>query len=106
MAASALAVATATPALAADVQPPMNQFSQAFYRCDSGEAFMMTYGSDAPQQAQMTTSNDNKTYRLKRTPVGAGVEFSGGPVRFWTDGSDVRVEGTQLPFRNCKTDVS
>ena len=99
--------AVAGSALAApDAQPPMNQFSQAFYRCDNGGAFMMSYGSNAPQQAQMTTSNDNKTYELKRTPAATGVEFSGGKIVFWTDGKAVRVQGTQLTFRNCKTKVS
>jgi membrane-bound inhibitor of C-type lysozyme len=85
----------------------MNQFSQAFYRCDNGGAFMMSYdGSEEPQDAKMTTSNDNKSYQLKRAPAASGVQFSGGKVTFWTDGKAVRVEGTQTAFHNCKTKVS
>ena len=97
----------ATPVLAASpAQPPMNDFSQAFYKCDAGGAFMMSYDSDNPQSAKMRTNNDNKLHELKRTPTASGVQFSGDNVSFWTDGKTVVVKGTAETLRNCKTKVS
>lgn len=96
----------AAPALAqpapAKAQPPMNDFSQAFYRCDGGLAFMMSYDSDQPTSADMTTNDDGRHYALKRTTAPSGVEFSGGGAKFWTDGKTVVVEGTRSAFKNCK----
>jgi len=101
------AATVATPALAATpTQPPMNDFSQAFYTCDAGGAFMMSYDSDKPEGAKMRTNNDNKLHVLKRTPTSSGVQFSGDNVSFWTDGKTVVVKGTSEPLRNCKTNVS
>jgi membrane-bound inhibitor of C-type lysozyme len=99
--------AIAAPTLAAPPTiPPMNDFSQAFYKCDDGNAFMMSYDSDDAKSAQMTTSNGNKRYDLKRTPSPNGAEFDGAKVSFWTDGKSVVVKGTQVPFKNCKTKIS
>jgi len=84
----------------------MNDFSQAFYKCDAGGAFMMSYDSDKPQSAKMRTSDDNKLHVLKRTPSASGVQFAGDSVSFWTDGKTVVVKGTSAPYRNCKTKVS
>jgi|GEM_PF-2957436 len=93
----------ATPTLAATpAQPPMNEFDQAFYTCESGGAFMMTYDSDQPTKVEMTTNSDNKRYDLKRTESAAGVEFKGPGARFWTDGKTVVVEGTTVSFKSCK----
>jgi membrane-bound inhibitor of C-type lysozyme len=101
------AAAVATPVLAASpAEPPMNDFSQAFYKCDGGGAFMMSYDSDKPQSAKMRTNNGNKLYVLKRTPSAGGVQFSGDHASFWTDGKTVVVTGTAEAFRNCKTKVS
>ncbi len=94
---------TAAPALSApQAQPPMNSFDQAFYSCAGGASFMMTYDSAQPATAKMRTSDNNKLYELKRTPVSTGIQFTGGAAKFWTDGQKVTVDGTQVPFRNCK----
>jgi membrane-bound inhibitor of C-type lysozyme len=75
------------PAIAASpTQPPMGAFSDAFYTCDGGGAFNMSYDSNTPTQATMTTSDNNDQHLLKRTSVASGAEFSGGGVTFWTDG--------------------
>jgi membrane-bound inhibitor of C-type lysozyme len=93
----------AAPAMAqGPVQPPMNQFYSAFYTCDGGGAFMVAYDSDKPETATMTTSNNNKTYTLKRSQVSSGAEFSDGATKFWTDGKTVTVDGTVQPYLNCK----
>jgi len=94
----------AGPALAqpAPMQPPMNDFDQAFYRCDGGEAFMMTYDADQPTAAEMVTNSDQRRYKLKRGEPKTGVEFSGGGARFWTDGKTVAGETPKAAFKNCK----
>jgi len=94
----------AGPALAqpAPMQPPMNDFDQAFYRCDGGEAFMMTYDADQPTAAEMVTNSDQRHYKLKRGEPKSGVEFSGGGARFWTDGKTVAGETPKAAFKNCK----
>jgi membrane-bound inhibitor of C-type lysozyme len=103
-AAVALAL-VAWPALAQapEAQPPMNDFNQAFYRCEGGGAFMMSYDSDQPTTAEMAANDDNKHHALKRTPSPSGVQFTGGGVKFWTDHKTVIVEGTKTAFKNCKT---
>jgi len=82
-------------------QPPMNDFYEAFYTCESG-AFLVSYDSDTPESATLTTSDKNKKFVLKRTPAPTGFQFTGGAAKFWTDGKTVTVEGAALPFRNCK----
>ena len=108
LAAVTLALAAGGPALAqpAAMQPPMNDFDQAFYRCDGGEAFMMTYDSEQPQKADMVTNSDNRHYQLKRTEPKNGVEFSGGGAKFWTDGKSASMESSKGSFKNCKTKTS
>lgn len=86
-------------------QPPMNEFNQAFYRCDNGAAFMMSYDADQPTKADMTTNEGNHSYELKRTQAASGFQFSGDGARFWTDGKTVVVEGPKLLFKNCKTKI-
>jgi membrane-bound inhibitor of C-type lysozyme len=105
-AAVALAL-VAWPALAQapEAQPPMNDFNQAFYRCEGGGAFMMSYDSDQPTSAEMATNGEVQHHKLKRAPSASGVQFSGGGVKFWTDGKSTIVEGTKSPFKNCKTKV-
>ena len=93
----------AGPAMAA--QPPMNNFNEAFYACDGG-AFLMSYDSNRPDTATMTTSNNNKQYMLKRAPVAQGFQFTGAGVKFWTDGEKVTVEGTEQTYANCKMKAS
>jgi membrane-bound inhibitor of C-type lysozyme len=95
--------ALSTPCLAAPKQPPMDQFNNAFYTCDGGGAFLMSYDSSKPNAATMTTSNNNRKFELKRSAVSDGVQFAGGPVKFWTDGKSVTVEGTELPLQHCST---
>ena len=86
---------------AAPMQPPMNDFNQAFYRCDNGDAFMMSYDADDPKTAVLADNHDNKHHDLKRTPNDTGVEYAGDHVTFWTDGKTVRVAGA-VAFKNCK----
>ena len=92
----------AAPPAPSGPKPPMNDFSQAFYRCDGGGAFMMSYDADDPAKAEMAGNDGAKPHQLKRTPAANGVEFTGGGVRFWTDGKTVVVEGAKAPFKNCK----
>ncbi|WP_293371882.1 MliC family protein [Phenylobacterium sp.] len=80
----------------------MNSFNEAYYTCDNGAAFAVSYDSSQPTNVTMTTSNDNNRHLLKRTPVTTGAEFASGGIKFWTDGQTVVVDGTQTPFRDCK----
>ncbi len=94
---------TALPATAqAPIQPPMNSFDFAFYNCADGAAFQITYDSETPKSATMTTNDQNKEYVLTRTDAPNGVAFANGPTKFWTDGKTVTVEGTNKPLKNCK----
>lgn len=91
------------PAPAPDgAKPPMNDFYQAFYRCDGGAAFSMNYDSDQPTTVEMTANDGSKPIALKRSPSPSGVSFTGGGAKFWTDGKTVRVEGAKSAFNNCK----
>jgi hypothetical protein len=96
----------AGPALAdppAQPQPPMNDFYQAFYRCDGGGAFSVTYDSDQPTKAEVAMNDGSKPYELKREPAGgSGFTFAAGAAKFWTDGKTVVVDGTKTAFKNCK----
>src|SRR5205814_5871906 len=95
----------AGPALAqpaSPMQPPMNAFDQAFYRCDGGEAFMISYDSEQPTTAEMVTNSDNHRYQMKRAEAPSGVRFSGAAAKFWTDGKTVKVEGAKANYNNCK----
>jgi hypothetical protein len=93
-----------SPALSqtAPMKAPMNDFNQAFYRCDGGGSFMMSYDSDDPTKAEMNGNDGAKPHELKRVPAANAVEFAGGGVKFWTDGKTVVVEGAKAPFKNCK----
>ena len=88
----------------AAMQPPMNDFDEAFYVCD-GANFAVSYDSDTPTTATLTTSNNSK-YELKRTTAASGVQFGGTPVKFWTDGKTVVVQGAGGSFQNCKRKTS
>ena len=91
-----------TPAFSdAPMQPPMNSLQYAFYDCGAG-AFEIDYDSDTPTQATIVTSDHNRRYELKRVSSDSGVEFSGGGVKFWTDGKKVSVEGIKPPLENCR----
>jgi membrane-bound inhibitor of C-type lysozyme len=93
----------ATPAMAADPapQPPMNDFYEAFYNCDGG-AFLVSYDSETPEHATLTTNLKVKKYELKRAPAPSGFKFASDAARFWTDGKTVTIEGTETPLKNCK----
>jgi membrane-bound inhibitor of C-type lysozyme len=96
------ATSIAAPAMAEPaMQPPMNDFYEAFYTCESG-AFLVSYDSETPESATLTTSDKNKKYQLKRAPAPTGVKFAGDTAKFWTDGKTVQVEGTAAPLKNCK----
>lgn len=86
---------------AKSMTPPMDDFNNAFYTCDAGGAFLISYDSDKPESASLTTSNNSKRYELKRTPVETGAQFSGETVKFWTDGTTVTVVGTEVALLNC-----
>ena len=97
----------AGPALAADPpstpQPPMNDFYQAFYHCDGGGAFSITYDSDQPEKAEMAMNDGSKPYELKRAAASAsGFEFAAGGAKFWTDGKTVKAEDGKGALNNCK----
>jgi len=93
---------TSAAAIAAEpMQPPMNDFNQAFYKCDAGDAFMMSYDAEDAKTATLTGNHDNKRRELKRTPSDSGVQYKGDQVTFWTDGKTVRVEGA-VAFKNCR----
>src|SRR4051794_22399168 len=84
--AASLIAAPATAETA--VQPPMNDFYEAFYNCEGG-AFLVSYDSDTPERATVTTNLKAKKYELKRTPAPTGVKFAGAAAKFWTDGKSV-----------------
>ena len=91
------------PAIAqAPAQPPMNAFDYAFYDCADGAAFQITYDSDTPKTATMTTNDAGKQYQLTRSDAPDGIVFANGDTRFWTNGKTVVVQGTSKPLKNCK----
>lgn len=98
------ALAQAPPAAQAPggPQPPMNDFYQAFYRCDGGGAFNLNYDSDQPTKVELTTNDGTKALDLKRASSASGFEFTAGAAKFWTDGKTVLVEGTKTALKNCK----
>jgi membrane-bound inhibitor of C-type lysozyme len=83
------------------VQPPMNDFYEAFYTCEGG-AFLISYDSETPEKATLTTNLKNKKYEMKRTSAPTGVKFANDAARFWTDGKTATLEGTETPLKNCK----
>ena len=97
----ALGPISAAAIAAEPAQPPMNDFSQAFYKCDGGDAFMMSYDAEDAKTATLTGNHDNKRRELKRSPSDSGFLYKGDQVTFWTDGKSVRVEGA-VAFKNCK----
>jgi membrane-bound inhibitor of C-type lysozyme len=97
MTASAAAAAAPRPA-----QPPMNNFDYAFYTCDGGASFEVTYDSETPKTATLTTNDNDKQYVLARQPVADGVQFASGPAKFWTNGQKVVVDGTARPLQDCR----
>ena len=94
--------ALAAPAMGEPAQqPPMNDVYEAFYTCEGG-AFLVSYDSETPEKATLTTNLKNKKYEMKRTAAQTGVKFAGDAARFWTDGKTVTLEGTETPLKNCK----
>jgi membrane-bound inhibitor of C-type lysozyme len=93
---------SASAIAASSLQPPMNDFDSAFYNCANGGAFEISYDSDTPTTATITTNDQNRQYVLKRAPADNGVQFSNGAAKFWTDGKTVVVEGTRQPLKDCK----
>ena len=75
-----LAGLLSSAASAASAQPPMGDFLGAFYTCDQGQAFQISYDSKSPTAATITTSNNNARYELKRRAGAAGSQFSNGTV--------------------------
>ena len=102
----ALAATLAAPAVAqTPMQPPMNSFNDAFYTCDNDASFQLSYDSETPKEATLTTKS-NKRFDLKRTQTADGVQFSGGGATFWTDGKTLRIDGVDTALRNCKLKAS
>jgi membrane-bound inhibitor of C-type lysozyme len=93
---------SASAIAASSMQPPMNEFYSAFYNCADGGAFAVSYDSETPTTATITTNDQNKQYVLKRAQADNGVQFSNGAAKFWTDGKSVVVEGTRQPLKDCK----
>jgi hypothetical protein len=93
---------SAQASAAAPKEPPMNDFDFAFYTCAGGDAFQVSYDSETPTKATLTTNNGGKRYQLERKPADQGVEFAKSGVRFWTDGKTVVFEGTTARYRDCK----
>ncbi len=61
------AIASAGTGAETQMQPPMNDFYEAFYTCESGGAFLVSYDfRDAGQRYPDSTSDKNKKYQLKR----------------------------------------
>jgi hypothetical protein len=83
-------------------QPPMNQFDFAFYTCDNQGSFQISYDSETPKTATLTSNQHNKQYALVRKPGADGIQFAGDGAKFWTDGKKVVVEGTAARLENCK----
>ncbi len=105
MIAGALGGFLVAPSASADtpIQPPMNSFGLGLLQLRPGvRSFQMSYDSDTPTAATMTTNDNNKTYELKRTDSPTGVTFAAGPTKFWTDGKTVQVQGTSQSMINCK----
>jgi membrane-bound inhibitor of C-type lysozyme len=96
------ALAQPPPAPAAGAQPPMNDFYQAFYRCDGGGAFSLTYDSDQPTKVELAANDGSKPVELKRATTASGFEFTAGGSKFWTDGKSVKVEDAKGALNNCK----
>src|SRR3569623_531581 len=90
------------PAIAAAAdQPPMGQFNAAYYTCDEGQAFQISYDSKSPKKATITTSNNNARYKLKRQS-GDAAAFSDGTGSVSLTGQAATVAGTQLKLTGCK----
>jgi membrane-bound inhibitor of C-type lysozyme len=102
LAALALGMAVGPAPAGPSAQPPMNDFYQAFYRCEGGGAFSITYDSDQPTTADMAANDGSKPATLKRTPSAAGFTFAAGAAKFWTDGKTVVAEDAKGAFKNCK----
>ena len=84
------------PQAAAATEPPMSDFNSAFYTCDEGAAFSVTYDGKRPKTAELTTSNNNKHYALKRTSAKDAPTFAGNGVTFTVRGDTAEVTGTDL----------
>ena len=97
-----LAAGTAFADPAPQPQPPMNDFYQAFYHCDGGGAFSLTYDSDQPTKVELAANDGSKPVELKRETSASGFEFTGGAAKFWTDGKTVKVESGKGALNNCK----
>jgi len=94
--------AATSDASAAPAQPPMGQFLGAYYTCDQGHAFQVSYNSTAPTVATVTTSNHNARYQLKRVDAGGGPQFSNGSVSVAVSGDTAQVQGTAISLTGCK----
>jgi hypothetical protein len=89
-------------ASAASTQPPMGQFLGAYYTCDQGQAFEMSYDAKSPTDAAITTSNNNHRYQLKRVAGAASPQFSNGAVTVSVSANGAQVQGTTVSLTDCK----
>ena len=96
------AATLANAPLAMAEEPPMNNFNSAYYSCDNDAAFQVNYDARRPKEAELTTSNNNKTYTLKRTPAKDAATFAADAVKFSVKADGVTVEGTEIALQNCK----
>jgi len=95
-------LAASGAASGATTQPPMGAFDGAYYTCDQGQAFQISYDSKKAEDAKVTTSADDATYQLKRVPDAAGADFSNGSVKVSVSGDAAQLQGTPSPFTDCK----
>jgi membrane-bound inhibitor of C-type lysozyme len=100
--ASAGLLSSALAASAATVQPPMGDFDAAYYSCDQGQGFQISYDSKSPASATVTTSDNNARHQLKRVSAASGPEFSDGTVTVSVTSQGAQVKGTQVALTGCK----
>jgi hypothetical protein len=92
----------ATSSAAASTQPPMGQFLGAYYTCDQGGSFEISYDSKSPKVATITTSNNDHRYQLKRVAGATGPQFSNGTVNVSVSADGAQVQGTTVSLTDCK----
>ena len=87
---------------AAATRPPMGNFLGAYYACDQGQGFAISYDSKDANTATVTTSNNNTRHQLKRVSSAQAPEFSGGGVTISLAGDAAQVQGTGVALNGCK----
>lgn len=100
--ASAGLLSSALAASAAGIQPPMGDFDGAFYACDQGRGFQISYDAKDAKTATVTTSDNNAEHQLKRVSSTQGPEFSDGTMTVDVSGQGAQVQGARIALTGCK----